>query len=242
MNLPWRLPFEWRTFDLWNWRLSFVLAVVVLAHITAFYLFQVVYPPTKPISAQPMRITVLDPNVPAAAQLLRELEDRAFAYGPGISTELADFSLEELGAAFRPSFHAYQIPLRPINPGGTSALAGISPGRLELPPPPEVSGWGQEEERELPHLSQPKVRVGPQLANRNLQVDSEALGRALREPNGRLRAKAGVKSDGRLLYFLVSEEPEGGLTPAEVNILRSVLRFEPGAALPLQQDWIEIVW
>ncbi len=242
MNLSQPLLFKWTVTKFWNWRLAFFIAVALLIHVAAFYLLQVVYPPTEPIKVQPMRVVVLDPGFPPAAELLRELEDRAFAYGPGVDTELDQFSLANLGVSFRPSFQGHQIELLPVEAmGGLHFSSLLSAGRLDLPPLPEVSDWTElQVSQEARESASPQVRVGRNLADRQIDVDSEALAKALRQPNGYLRARAGVLPDGRLLYLLISKEPEGGLAQAEVEILREVLRFEPGDAL--QQDWIEIIW
>tara|TARA_R110002096_G_scaffold24760_6_gene77925 strand:- start:2257 stop:2976 length:720 start_codon:yes stop_codon:yes gene_type:complete len=239
MSFPVGLLFKGGNSREWNWRLSFFIAVAVLAHITAFYFFQVVYPETERISVQPMRVVILDPSQPDTAQLLRELEDRAFSYGPGTPTELSQYSLANSGVSFRPSFQNHEISLRPVDGAakmGVSTL--LAPGKMDLPPRPESKWTGYQGEK--PQSGELQVRLGPKLASRNLDVDNAALSKALRQPNGRLRAQAGVKADGRLLYLLVSEEPEGGLSEAETQILRNVLRFEAGEAL--QQDWIEIIW
>lgn len=240
MSFPAGLLFKSSLSREWNWRLSFFIAVVLLAHVTAFYFFQVVYPETERITSQPMRITILDPAQPDAAQLLRELEDRAFAYGPGTPTELPEFSLANSGVSFRPSFQNHEISLRPVDQSAQVGILNLlSPGRLDLPPRP-TSEWKGYEGEKSPANEEIQVRLGPELEKRSLTVDDAALSKALRQPNGRLRAQAGVKADGRLLYLLVLEEPEGGLTEAETQILRDVLRFESGDAL--QQDWIEIIW
>ena len=238
------LTFRWKTHRV-GWRLPFFLLASFLAHVFAFYVFRVVYPPNIRVTPQPTRVMLLQPSNPHAARLLRVLEDRADALGTGMRADdgLTAATLAKYGASFRPSFQGHEIPLRDLAPlkAETGLPSLLGENEIELPeiplPPPSAPPAAADLENLL--LS-PTIRPGREFAGRAFEVDRSVLQRA--DASGvRFRVMAAVRADGGIQHLMIDEDRD---TPLPENIapkLRAAIRFAP-AEEKVKWGWIEVIW
>ena len=110
----------------WDYGVRFILPGFILlsflAHVGAFFMFRVVYPPQESLPMPPPPVTVLDPSRPDHQSLLRwaEAEDSSPA---AAQTSVTDRLLE---VSYRPSFSTVRTAPLTLSP---------STGQIQYPPP-----------------------------------------------------------------------------------------------------------
>lgn len=237
-----KLLFRWGR-RRWNWRLTFLVLLSLIGHFFAFYIFQVVYPPTVRTTPEPMRVTLLHPSNTHSARLLRELDDRLYSLYPAESTELTEFSAGRPQATFSPSFRGHEIPLReaPLAEWKETRNTPLVLGGAVLPPAAPVSSQVDPAEAQPP--SALSVRAGAPLQGRALKVDAARLPFNPADSDGRLRAQISVLPDGRIANLIIDEEPDVDLPAQAAGQLRQALRFDPAPNAPaLEWTWLEVQW
>ncbi|MEI8233868.1 MAG: hypothetical protein WCH57_04190 [Verrucomicrobiota bacterium] len=130
-----RLTFRWpeRTSSLLLPAL-FLLSVAV--HGLAFYLFQVVYPPSVASPPPPAQVTLLTPDTPRGAALLRWVE----AQDPATAARVEEVTPARLGViGYTPSYVTAQTPLREAEPAPESFACPPAHSLLDFTPSAPVS-------------------------------------------------------------------------------------------------------
>ena len=119
-----------------RFRLGIFLAAAFTLHAFLFYLFQVVYPPSRRLVRQPAGITVLSTADPAATALLNRVAERSPAFEGGIGESAALLAAKQnFVADYVATYRGYQPQLRhpsaTILPKPLPLLA--TPGAITLP-------------------------------------------------------------------------------------------------------------
>jgi hypothetical protein len=237
---PWERARRWRI----NWRLVYMISVSAVAHATVFYLFQVSYPPVERWAPRSQEVMLLSSLDPISAQVLHDLEDRTFHLRGSGTTEVAAYSLEALTPKFRPSFATHQTVLRPVAPPPREEpLARLSDSAaLVWPPLPSRDELGAEPEGAGERVT---LRVVWDDGTEGNVTEWERLPGWEAEVAGaggswsRLRVRAGIGPDGRIMHLLdAGEERDRGRAEALGALKRSV-RAAPSPE-PMRWGWLEL--
>jgi hypothetical protein len=98
------LLFSWRAKERRGWRL-FVLGLASLLFVGGvLLLFQVIYPPARPLTLTPQRIWLLDPSLPGARQIIASAADKDFLMLAPPATDATLPALTGQAPVFAPSF------------------------------------------------------------------------------------------------------------------------------------------
>lgn len=225
------LIFEWNTRQGWNWRLAVLLFLSVFAHLFAFYVFHISYPPATNLPPPTARVEILNPNRPDHALLLERLQ----AEDPSLLTRIPEVTLEDLPLTLEvPTLLDEVGSARPTLPAQRA-------DEVQIPQIPIEFVW----QRLASALRTPAPAPGaevPVLQGVRLQVEGELAAR-LRETTLSMEGEVdasqvsrpaefliGVDTDGRVRHlFLVSGSGDRAWDSAAKRALGSV-EFLPGEA------------
>ena len=243
------LVFQWGWRQRAHWRLAVLIALSLLVHAVAFYVFQVAYTPTGSQSAPSVQVTML-PTVRGDAPPETRAQARALAQSlavddPSLTVEP---TLPESGlprgdlVQYVPSYKAAPPPFKPLDPPATGNAA---PPRPRPPGPvPTVSGNATT----LPATPAPPTRIvltgdiAP-LAPGEMPPVTFAL------PSGATTLSSttflvGVRAEGGA-PFLFRESSSGDVSADEfAQDYLAHLSFGPPAAgtAPTVWGWAEFHW
>lgn len=132
--------FSWKNPGGRRLRLGIFLAAALTLHALLFYLFQVVYPPSRRLVRQPAGITVLTSADPASVTLLNKVAQRTPAFEGGMGESAALLAVREnFVADYVATYHGYhpqiKAPNSTILPKPLPLLA--TPGAITLPAIPK---------------------------------------------------------------------------------------------------------
>ena len=230
-------------------RLALYLLVSLALHIGCFYVFQVVYPTPSHTAPIPSSVLLLSRENPAAREVLREIDDRVAAYDITVEDHSPEYTLEDLGLAYRPSFADVKLepldlrrPIRSLFPppdiGAPNVLPPV-PGPLD---PSEPTAPGDPAE--------PSIIFGGDLEGRKLEpgVGLPSLAPYFERKEGAaVEFLVGVTAPGIVARCLLNtnsgvSDPEP--LAREMAKLRFVALREPGLpGLPrLQWGTVTIEW
>jgi hypothetical protein len=219
------LVFDWVRPGRWDFRLLACIGFSLLLHALSFYVFQVVYPPAATIFSAPTRISLLLPDSPENAALLRWLETA----DPALMTRPlpVEQTSRTPALAYVPSFANAAAPLREID--------GVNPALLATRP-----DAGPVKVRRTPRTDTPRPAVTSAAPRSALRLSGDLAGRAIRtQPEFDFKIKAdssieppvflvAVNASGEVGYaFLQRSSGDNDINQACAALLRRVT-FEPG--------------
>lgn len=115
-------------------KIGIFAAISLVVHLLGFYLFQVVYPVTGRIEPVPSKIQYLDPELPAVAALMRQIDDRLVYLRPASAGSDVRVDLGDHSAQFRPSFADRPLGFRSLATPAPEAAAPQTPPPAAPPP------------------------------------------------------------------------------------------------------------
>ncbi len=213
---------------------TFVIASVVV-HAFAFYLFQIVYPPTVALLPPPARVGVISPTTEEGRQLLHwvEAEDPAVASMTQRPADVKAFMPPKVQHI--PSYVGYQPALKPLPPSQPDlhVPSAHPPGPIILPHPRVPSA-----EIEAPTA----IRFSPELeAFGAPQFPEMHFTRAGQESPQAALFRVAVSSAGEVRYSVLERPSGDSALDEQARLALALCRFPSGqnGDLKIQND---LVW
>lgn len=229
--------FNWPDYRRVSFSLAGFLLLSILIHGLAFYVFQIVYPPTASIAPPPAQVSILTPDTPQN----RELLDWIDAYDPALLAqpqEAAPPGLLQL--PYVPSFagrHAEPIVPAPAHPRAEFPAA-LSPGALI------ESALPGENHRVQPVAPQPTATRFSGVLGDRARV-SEPPWKLKPAPAAQLLVQArfllGVNADGAVDYIFVQESSGDDAMDRHAASHLQAIRFAP-AENAIEWGFARVLW
>ncbi len=238
------LIFQWKDHRKWKLRLAFFLLVSLSLHLSCFYLFQVVYPPTERSLPQSAQITILNPRDSATLAVMNQIEDRLAVIDSSTRREMPGMSIEKHAVKFKPFYSEYEMQLKspPALFEKTPVPDLYPPGEAVLPETHFRAGTPDIAPEWTPH---PFVKVrGKELGTRDFVAPiswGEDLERFAETDGNRASFMIAVNAAGRVVHCLLSEGEETGVAQLVQRKVRGLL-FAPSPGAGLQWGWVDLSW
>lgn len=231
------ITFQWEILRRFPTVLPAFIALSVIGHGVAFFLFRVVYPPQATMAAPPPAITVLDPTRPDHLALLQWIEAEDPAPAAVGTTGITDQLLQ---LPYRPSFAQLKTP--PL-------VASETIPRVQYPPAHDPLAVIRSGETRIEHHSQTpagattRVRFSAALAGRT-PATSEFIW-----PNDKRTSQLvepatfllGVNDRGLVQYVIPQRTSGDSALDSEAAALLATLKLSP-AESPIIWGHATFVW
>lgn len=231
------LIFDWHRREArGSWLLAFLL-ITLGAIGSLFVLFRIVTPDSPRITARPLQMIVLNPDVPAERALIHRAQDRSFTLVPSDSPVSENLPAAVKLPEFQPGFRAFELRLKSA---GSQITASEHFSLLEqdfldvLPPLPASAATPVSRP---PPVSVLKALVEDKTA-RPLLSGSDLQGIPLMDPV-RPRFRVAIGPLGQVVMAMPLSVSEDPAVMVKLHTAMTQLRFQPA---PEKKDieWAEV--
>jgi hypothetical protein len=219
------LTFEWPLRGKISLVMPGYIAASVAMHALAFYVFQVVYPPTVSIAPPPAVVSLLTPSTPENQAMLAwvAFEDPAAVANPqeALPKGLLDSPYQPLWVRAHSAPRTAERAPEPVHPPATQNVLSIVGSAMRAAKKPDTIAPGRGTE----------VRFSGLLANRKIEtqpdIHLEAATTASLEP---ARFLIGVSSSGEVRFAFVQQSSGDKSIDQQAEAHLAGMRFAPAEA------------